>query len=88
MHTDTGETIELGDPENMKQYCSRRRIDIPQYVAYPREETGWRVRPDFDEEGSPMYLSPRFYSTLVVDTPLGRYRAAEYSATFDDTRPI
>jgi hypothetical protein len=28
-----------------------------------------------------MYLSPRFRSTIVVDIPVGRYRAIEYSAT-------
>ena len=43
---------------------------------------------EFDEEGLPMYLSPIFYSTMVMDIPLGRYRATEYYATFDDNRPI
>jgi hypothetical protein len=44
---------------------------------------GGRVPPDFGE-----VESPRFYSNLVVDIPLGRYRATECSATFDDTRLI
>jgi hypothetical protein len=47
-----------------------------------------RVPPEIGEEGIPMYWSPRFHSTIVVDIRLGRYRAIKYSAPFDDTRPI
>jgi hypothetical protein len=32
-----------------------------------------------------MYFPPTFYSTIVVDIPLGRYRVIEYFATFDET---
>jgi hypothetical protein len=38
--------------------------------------------------GRPSICPPRFHSTIVVDIPLERYRAIEYSATFDDIRPI
>jgi hypothetical protein len=44
-------------------------------VAYPREGTGGRVPLEFGEEVTPIYLSPQI---------LGRHRAIEYSATFDD----
>jgi hypothetical protein len=37
---------------------------------------GGRVPPEFDDEWTPMYLSPRFWEDI--------YRAIEYFATFDD----
>lgn len=40
-------------------------------------EDGETHPPEFGEEGTPMYLSPQI---------LGRHRAIEYSATFDDAK--
>jgi hypothetical protein len=48
---------------------------------------GGRVPLEVGEEGTPMSLPFIFHSTIVVDIPLGRYEAIEYSATFDDITP-
>jgi hypothetical protein len=56
-------------------------------VAYPREGMGGHV-PQKLVRGRPCICPPRFHSTIVMDIPLGRYGMIEYSATFDETRPI
>jgi hypothetical protein len=49
---------------------------------------GRRVPQNFVRRGLPCNCSPRFHSTIVVGISLGRYKAIEYCATFDDTRPV
>jgi hypothetical protein len=41
--------------------------------------------PKILRRGRPCICPPRFHSAIIVDIPLGRYRAIEYSATFDDS---
>jgi hypothetical protein len=46
---------------------------------------GGRVPQISMRRGRPCICAPRFHATIVVDIPLGRCRAIEYSATLDDT---
>jgi hypothetical protein len=57
-------------------------------VAYPQKGTGGRVPQNLVRRGRPCICPPRFHSMIVVGIPLARYRGIEYSATFDDTRPL
>jgi hypothetical protein len=59
---------------------------IYMFISISTDGNGGCVPPEFGEEGTPMYCicCPTFHSTITS----GRYRAMEYSATFDDTRPI
>jgi hypothetical protein len=67
-------------------------MSISTSVAYPREGQGDAspIPLEFGEEGTPMYLSPQ----ILLNDSRGHtfnwedYRAIEYSAIFDDIRPI
>jgi hypothetical protein len=60
----------------------------PLSVMYSWERMGDSPFTEFGEEETPMYLPPIFHPTMVADIPLGRFRVIEYSATFNETRPI